>query len=256
MSKRVTAILMTGLLGWGAFNPTQALGSEPPAEGRTFADALRALGWTVAALPDGSLQLSRSSGTSSTPELPAPPSPTAAQPEPSLAEGAWSVLRGYGWRVETNAQGATLLYPPSAATPSAQPAPEPERPEAQSEVAQDLNAILAERGWRVERAADGSLSLFPLRRSDSVGRALAASVGSLPPAVADGTVRLPVNTWDEARAVALSWLASVGDPGLRLGKIWRIQRLYLVSIDQARAPHDLRHQISIDVDDGRVLVLN
>jgi hypothetical protein len=65
-----------------------------------------------------------------------------------------------------------------------------------------------------------------------------------------------VDSWEKARATALSWLESVGNPALQLGKIRRIHRLHLVSIIGAEPPHRLLHQIAVGVDDGRVVVLN
>lgn len=256
MSKRVAVILIVGFLGWGAFNPIRAGGGEPPAGGQTFVDALRAAGWSVEVLSDGSLQLTRSTGVPSAPEKAAPPSPGALQAQVTAEESGWSVLRDYGWRVEADAGGARLLYPPKAKMSPSPTEPEPAGPTAQIAMAKDLNALLVERGWRVEREADGSLSLFPLRRGPTARPHLEPSLGTVPPAVADGAVKLPVNTWERARAVSLSWLESVGDPSLRLGKIRRIHHLYLISIVDANAPHALRHQISVGVIDGRVMVLN
>lgn len=256
MGKRAAATLITAFLGWGAINPSLGSDGTTPAEGHTFAEALRAAGWGVEVLADGSLQLSPSTGAPSEPARAAPPSTGTAQGETAAEAGGWSVLRDHGWTIEKDAQGTTLLYPPRAVTAPSAPAPGPAQPTTQTDVAQDLDAVLAERGWRVERAADGSLSLFPLRRDQPARSSTEPSVGSLPPAVADGAVRLPVDTWDKARAVALSWLESVGDPSLRLGKIWRIQRIYLVSIVRADWSRALRHQISVGVDDGRVVVLN
>lgn len=256
MGKRAAAILVTGFLGWGALNPTHGSDGTTPAEGHTFAGALRAAGWGVEVLADGSLLLSPSTGTPSARERAAPPSTGTTKGETTAEEGGWSVLRNHGWKIEKDAQGTTLLYPPKAVTAPSPPEPEPAQPTAQTELAQDLDAVLAERGWRVERAADGSLSLFPLRRDRPARPSLESSVGSLPPAVAGGAVRLPVDTWDKARAVALSWLESVGDPSLRLGKIRRIHHLYLISVVDAKAPHTLRHQISVSVEGGRVVVLN
>ena len=69
-------------------------------------------------------------------------------------------------------------------------------------------------------------------------------------------VALPVDGWAEVRAVAQSWLDSVNDPTLRLGKARRIFRVYLVSIVDERPPHRLRHQIAVSVEDGRIVVLN
>jgi hypothetical protein len=248
-----------------------------------FADALRAAGWEVEVLVDGSLQLYPQSGA----ESQAPPTPAAAASAgkpgsaPATPEDAfdWSPLRAHGWGVQTDDDGSTLLFPPAsgagkatAATegiagppieeqaPSkartATAAPEIAGPAAQAEIAGEIDRLLAERGWRVGRSDDGSLLLYPLGRVDVSAAAIEPSAGVLPEAVRERQVSLPVDGWGEARAVAQSWLDSVKDPTLRLGKVRRIFQVYLVSIVDASPPHRLRHQIAVSVEDGRVVVLN
>lgn len=271
-----------------------AMGAERM-EGTTgFAEALEAAGWSAEAQADGSLILSPAERTTSTsaaadegPDataadgvLQSADTPTADQGDSDSAgaqvapsdSGDWSILSGLGWRVETDADGATLLYPPGTApatnaNPAApEPTPEPagseataptmSPPEARQEVAQDLDALLAERGWRTERNENGSLLLFPLARDKGPTTAVAPAGGTIPVAARDGTVSLPVDSWEEARTVALSWLEPVGDPTLRLGRIRQVFRVYLISIVDAAPPHRLRHQISVSAEDGRVIVLN
>ncbi len=248
-----------------------------------FADALRAAGWEVEVLVDGSLQLYPKSGA----ESEAPPTSAAAtsagKPDstPATPEHAfdWSPLRAHGWQVQTDDAGSTLLFPPAseagkatgpsegvAGPPNEDKAPSKaptttEAPQiagraAQVEIAAEIDRLLAERGWRVGRSADGSLLLYPLGRVGVSAAAIEPSAGVLPEAVREQQVSLPVEGWGEVRAVAQSWLDSVKDPTLQLGKVRRIFRVYLVSIVDASPPHRLRHQIAISVEDGRVVVLN
>ena len=184
----------------------------------------------------------------------------------------WQTLRRLGWRIETDADGATLLFPPSS-VPASEPEtrtvapvtsiPQPEVDEApspssavQDELAQDLDALFAQRGWRSQRLADGSLLLIPLQRvaADAVG--IQPAAGFIPAAVTEGQIQLPVDNWRKARAVANAWLDAYGDDKLRLGKLRRVLRVYVVSIVERMRPAALRHQLSIGVDDGRVVVLN
>jgi hypothetical protein len=261
---RALTILGAGI-GW----LTLASAAETDAQGRTFVESLRAAGWQVEVLVDGSLELmpdprAPAADQASEPETGAPAASGAAEPPTP----DWATLRDHGWRVETDADGSTLLYPPSPAAekaapdpatppaPVAVPAATPDAAAARDEVARDLDALLAERGWRAKRESDGTVLLFPLRRAENAPRGMQRAAGVVPAAVTESKVTLPIDTWNEARVVAASWLESVGDPSLRLGKVRAILRVYVVSIVDKAPPHALRHQISIGADDGRILVLN
>ena len=275
MRQRLVTIAV-GLLALGILSAPMA-GAGSVSSGQGFADALRAAGWDVEVMADGSLELSPASMPVAVEGLDAPQSPNEAPDQtpdqtpaarttaPVVQPGDWSVLRDFGWRVETDADGSTLLYPHSAAPapmdPKAEPSLEPEvaeptLPDAQAEVARDLDALLAERGWRARREADGTLLLLPLSRGSDAAATLEPGAGTLSRAISEGRVTLPVDTWDKARAITLTWLESLGDPALRLGKIRRVHRVYLVSIVADAPPHGLLHQIAIGVDDGRIRVLN
>lgn len=272
MHNKLARTLNLLILGSGICWLQAAPASETGPDGRTFVESLRAAGWQVEMLVDGSLQLmpvSRSpeenqdeQGGS---EPPTGPDPVGA--EDTLPD--WAALRERGWRVETDAEGATLLYPPAPAatpTPAPAPAPTPVAPDvahaapdqvaARDEVARDLDSLLAERGWRAERESDGTLVLFPLRRVEARPNPIEPAAGVVPSAITQSGVSLPIDTWGKAQAVAASWLESVGDSSLQVGKIREIFRVYLVSIVETEPPNALRHQISIGVEDGRVVVLN
>jgi hypothetical protein len=202
------------------------------------------------------------------------PSDAAVAAKPT----GFEVLRDYGWGVETDADGATLLFPPGARSePAPVTAPSPaarEAPTARVALARNLDALLAERGWRAERDADGALLLFPLRRASPQPQPMSTeaitavatkdveasvraerSAGFIPALVAEDRLQLPVDHWKEARAVARAWLEAVDDPTLKLSKIRKVRRVYLVDVVDNFRPFDLRHQIAISADDGRVIVV-
>lgn len=270
MSKTLAYTVGLALLWPGAIGLALGAGSDPPASPQTFSEALRAAGWGVEVLDDGSLQLAPAAPTPAetpppgpspselaTAQPPVAPRPEAApSPVPAAEAVDWSVLRRHGWRVERDADQATLLFPPGTAVGVEPRVAEPSVQESPAEAPRELDALLAARGWRVEREEDGSLLLFPLLRATRVSSPLAQSVGHVPSAVTLGRVSLPVDTWEKAKGVAASWLESVGDPTLRLGKIRRIHRVYLVSVLGSSPPYPLRHQIAVAVEDGRVLVLD
>jgi len=208
-------------------------------------------------------------------ETPAAAAPDAGAGDLGRMTGPdWYRLRNLGWRVEADADGATLLYPPisKAVAPAGQAAPvaQPEK---------TLDSLLQERGWRVERDAKGALLLHPhrigkappaaamLREGQAAaatgpagpkgaegGLALAKGAETAP--VRDAAIALPVDRWAEARVIAEAWLAEHGAPGWRVGKIRQIHRVYLVSIIDSARPPRVVHQIAITGGNGRVVVLN
>lgn len=267
------------LLTAGALSCATATAAELTTGSPTFADALRAAGWQVDVQVDGSLILrpgdtpaDASAATSSM------PSNAAAAPKPA----GFEVLREYGWGVKTDADGATLLFPPGAASTAAAPAAGTPAAAPRVEMARSLDTLLAERGWRAERDADGALLLFPLRHLSPQAQAATEPVaeaaptqptavaagnpgasastqrgaGFVPALVSEGQIQLPIDHWKEARAVAQAWLAAVDDPTLKLSKVRKVLRVYVVTIGDSFRRGVLRHQIAISADDGRVIVVH
>ena len=233
-----------------------AVGGEGPSGG--FLRALETAGWEAQRLPDGAVELRTTRRDAA--EEPTRAEPTDARPERDAPESPtqlWERLRGSGWRVEVAPDGSTLLYPPvtgedASAAADEQPAEPPSEPQ------MTLDDLLSQRGWRVERTADGSLLLYP-RGEGAVAEQKSPPMpcqGHVPAPVSAGELELPVDVWSEAKIIADAWLSSVDGAGLTVGRIRRIFRVFLVSIVDARPPHELRHQIAINAEDGRVVVLN
>jgi hypothetical protein len=104
----------------------------------------------------------------------APEAPAAESP---VGEAAWEQLRASGWRVERDADGSTLLYPPAFLAPAPSV---PARPAGEAEVFEHLRA----QGWRVERDADGSVLLLP-------PAAPAAAAGTAQVGTSEGPAQAP-----------------------------------------------------------------
>jgi hypothetical protein len=119
----------------------------------------------------------------------------------------------------------------------------------------DIDALLRGRGWQVERDLQGSLVLRP-RAADLAPQTITPSQGFVTAPVREETVKLPVNRWVDARAIADAWVAEHGDGRLRVGKIRQVHRVYLVSIVGVDAPNQVIHQIAITGGNGHVVVLN
>lgn len=253
------------LLFGGASGLALELAQDPPGGLETFSGALRAAGWAVDVLNDGSLQLTRAAPVPavapSPPVAPASvvepgsePAPAPTMTPPGLASGQhpqevdWTPLLHHGWRLEHDRDHATLLFPPESGVKSGA--------ETVIETPSDLLSLLGARGWRAQRESDGTLLLSPLGHARGNDSPLAPEPGQVPRAVARGQISLPVDSWEKAKEVAASWLESVDDPNLRLGNVRRIHRVYLINVLGSSPPYPLRHQLAIRVDDGRVLVLD
>lgn len=215
--------------------------------------AFRQAGWDAQRSPDGSLILRPGSAAEAVAEAEKKPRATPAESD------MWGRLRGMGWRVETDTEGATLLYPPARKKVPAKVKAAAARGSAET-VDKSLDELLEERGWRVERSSDGSLILYPQAEESAPEQPAAAVIepaeGFVPATAEVAKIDMPVDKWREARRIAEAWLEVFGNDELDVGKIRKVLRVYLVSIVEAAPPHNLRHQIAINTSDGRVVVLN
>jgi len=162
-----------------------------------------------------------------------------------------AALKGHGWRVERDAEGALLLFPPSP-QPVTEPA-DPLPPETGEMIdATDLDALqaaAAERGWAHRREADGSLVLLPPGVSPEPGDARSCQIGMVRVSGAE-EVALPVDTEAKAYRLAEFWLRERGVSSLAIGRIRQVNRLFLVSMVEHAEPFLLHTQLVIRVDDG------
>lgn len=195
---------------------------------------LREKGWQVSRDQDGALLLYPSG-----PSVAAESSDTQEQ-EADRLDDLRALLTASGWKVEKQAQGDLLLYPGSSGT-TAKPGTGTLKIE-QTNVVGVKNA-LDKAGWRTEQREDGSLILYP--------RADGAQKTEDP--VAAGKVTLPVDTWKEARRIARYWIKQQGDDTLSMGKIRKVNWIYLVSIVDKHPPYELKNQLVIRSGDGSVV---
>lgn len=191
-------------------------------------------GWQVERDRDGSLLLYPGGrGSNATGSEPAAP-----------LDDIRALLAASGWVVEKREGGDLLLYPGSPSSPTAPPP-------AAAEVGQtDLDAVekaVEQAGWRAERKEDGSLILYPRSAASTTVRAAEQDP------VSAGRVTLPIDSWKEARLVGLHWLRLQQDDTLTLGRIRKVNWIYLISIVDKSPPYRLRNQLAIRSQDGRVV---
>jgi hypothetical protein len=217
----------------------QAASQTPPG---LDLDTLSRVGWRVERAADGSTLLY--------PPVPAP----APQGPASIGLGV-----GEGAPIGPPAAPAALIVPPvtvPSAAPVAAPAAAVAAPTTATELSfADLETVLRGRGWQVERDPQGALVLRP-KTAGLAPQGIAPNQGFVTAPVRKETVKLPVNRWVDARAIADAWVAEHGGGRLRVGKIRQVHRVYLVSIVGVDAPNQVVHQIAITGGNGHVVVLN
>ena len=206
---------------------------------------------------------------------------------PGIDEQAKQRLRDSGWQIEEAEDGSLLLFPGHRESPAAASA------EAEVDSMGQLQKRLEEAGWVTRRAEDGSLLLFPVPPQLETGsntiegnlmdesmqerlRAAGWTVqqaadGSLllfppgtpadslvpcPGAKTGASITLPVDSSQEARAVAEKWLKKQPLGDATVGRIRDVVRIYVVSIVSSTPPHRLRHQIAIRKRDGSVILVD
>ncbi|MCP4041272.1 MAG: hypothetical protein GY731_04845 [Gammaproteobacteria bacterium] len=204
--------------------------------------------------PTGGREISTSSGEV-IPEV----TPSTDQIIPAMEiNRVQNLLESRGWRVERDAQGNTLLFPTgggevskSSGEVTPEVTPSTDQIVTISEIDQ-LRGLLESRGWRVEREAGGNILLFPSNKSPVDPMDYRSRL--LPPITA-GRMELPVDTWHEARLLAKAWLKTLSRTDLTVGKIRKINWIYVVSIVDRDPPYELVNQLLIKSKDGQVLVL-
>ena len=180
-------------------------------------------------------------------------------------------LRGYlaphGWRVEADGAGGVLLYPGAFTDHSVPRTASSTR--AQSGITsvkgftsgdlEILRATLAPHGWHVEGDSRGGLLLIPQPPSaqESVATYVAARSwsGVILPEIQRGTIGLPIDSWEKAHQLTLSWIELSGQNDLVPGKIRNINKVYLISVVSRIPPHTLRHQLVFREEDGHMFLV-
>ncbi len=177
-----------------------------------------------------------------------------------------------GWKVERNAAGDLLLYPSTFvggdASQKTEPAKKSEFTTPTADTTIDATALdhleqtLGKKGWQVERNADGDLLLYPAAADEQrpPGQHLTVHVTAFKQCVDDtsetihlANISLPIGSESDAKAIANAWLTVFGKGGDSIGKIRRVNMLYIVSVVSSKQPHTLLRQLVIDQRTGNVI---
>ena len=187
----------------------------------------------------------------------APPAPTQEPPPGagSRAQDVYRMLEERGWRIHQDASGNTLLIPARTAGSPASGSTTTAAGPAGDSLA-DFRRAAEATGWRIESTADGSLIMRPpgasavrLDATSTIG----TCQGVVTPSVATGSLGLPISNTASARRLAEEWLTDNASVGRAVGRLRQVNRIYVVSIVDDAPPFQLRNQLIIRRDNGRVI---
>ncbi len=197
-------------------------------------DKLEAAGWKVRQESNGSLIIMHDGGTA------------AAASRENRWKEIEQQLRKSGWKTLQDADGSLILIPPEKPIVTA---PKAEKSDTE-ESFQSMQQKLRDAGWQVTNTADGSILLYPPEQTPT------NKPRACPGIPQTAGVTLPVNSWQKAHDIAVSWLKGQSGYHASVGRIRKILNIYIVSIVADRTPHTLLQQIAIRNHDGAVIVLN
>lgn len=213
-------------------------GRIPATDLDSLRQALKEKGWKVSQDQNGDLLVYPSGAVVAAEPL------DSGEPDTDRLDDLRALLSASGWKVDKRAQGDLVLYP--ASPPAAAKSEDKVLRIEQTDVVGVKNA-LDKAGWRTERRNDGSLILYPRSGSSPEVAAMERDPVSM------GKVKLPVDSWKEARLIASYWIGQQANQGLSLGKIRKVNWIYLVSIVEKSPPYRLKNQLAIRSQDGRVV---
>ncbi|MCU7834566.1 MAG: hypothetical protein KZQ83_04850 [gamma proteobacterium symbiont of Taylorina sp.] len=164
-------------------------------------------------------------------------------------------LQQAGWSVSNDSDGAMRLTPPSTyAAAKAEENSNTVNNNAQNSF-MDMQQKLKASGWDITNNSDGSILLYPPESTPQ--KKVAADRLQICPGTRQAVeITLPVDSWQEAHNIANEWLKNTSIPYSAVGKIRRINKVYIISIVADKAPYALMHQIAIRNSNGAVIVLN
>ncbi|WP_316365660.1 hypothetical protein [Candidatus Thiodiazotropha sp. CDECU1] len=170
-------------------------------------------------------------------------------------------LRGRGWQVKWDADNTLILIPETAKaiseTTQKPPRPSTSDPlETPDELPRDLTGFDY---WHIERDQQGALLFRPVDLTTQKQQSADAGYDRQMDCRIDHfqltAGSLPVDQWSEAQDIAKQWLSNSGTEGLQVGRIRKINRIYLISIVEESAPYSLRHQLAVRVSDAAVVLI-
>ncbi|MCG7949568.1 MAG: hypothetical protein AB2729_07505 [Candidatus Thiodiazotropha taylori] len=252
----ISGFHITMLLLW-VFLWLPIMGLADPANslGESLRESLQQQGWQQYTAEDGSVIYRQPKKDAAT-DIP------SGNRETGEIRKFGEALQSHGWQVEWDADNTLILKPATPPTtsgnnlnPSQQPPAAPLQT-MKDDLPSDMSGF---KYWHIERDQGGALLFRPVELSALEQQTKAARTIQSTECRIDQfqltNGSLPVDQWSEAQDVAKQWLKTEGVAGLQVGRIRKINRIYLVSIVGESAPYPLKHQLVIRASDGSVILI-
>ncbi|MET0005738.1 MAG: hypothetical protein ABW087_19190 [Candidatus Thiodiazotropha sp.] len=164
-----------------------------------------------------------------------------------------NALQERGWQVEWDSDGTLILRPGDTGDAPAETATQTVE---SGSVTLPAN-LKGFEYWHIERDESGALLLHPVElpsTNQSMTVDATANMAEcridyfqLDPGV------LPLDEWSEVHELTKRWIDTTQESGLQVGRIRKINRVYLVSVVGDSEPYRLKYQLAIRVSDGGVI---
>ncbi|MET0064400.1 MAG: hypothetical protein AB2552_05240 [Candidatus Thiodiazotropha endolucinida] len=167
-----------------------------------------------------------------------------------------NALQERGWQVEWDSDGTLILRPGDTGDTDDVPAQTATQPDESGTVTLPAN-LKGFEYWHIERDESGALLFHPVElpstnQSMTVDATAEMAECRIDYFQLDPGV-LPLDEWSEVHELTKRWIDATKESGLQVGKIRKINRVYLVSVVGVTEPYRLRYQLAIRVSDGGVI---
>ncbi|MES9820612.1 MAG: hypothetical protein ABW161_04630 [Candidatus Thiodiazotropha sp.] len=167
-----------------------------------------------------------------------------------------NALQERGWQVEWDSDGTLILRPGDTGDEGDAPAQTATQNVERGPVTLPAN-LKGFEYWHIERDDSGALLFHPVELpSTNQSKTVDATANmaecridyfQLDPGV------LPLDGWSEVHELTKRWIDTTRESGLQVGRIRKINRVYLVSVVGVSEPYRLKYQLAIRISDGGVI---
>ncbi|MEW8605795.1 MAG: hypothetical protein AB2594_13805 [Candidatus Thiodiazotropha sp.] len=228
--------------------PLASLAEQPSTLSDSLRESLLQQGWQEYLAADGSVIYRQPNKQSVTDNQ-------SATAETANLHRFGDALEDRGWQVEWDDEGMLVLRPGEAGGLPAQGSTQPAKSDSAALPA-DLSGF---KYWHIERGEGGALLFHPLKSDPTIQPPSTVAMEQAAECRIDhfqlDSDALPIDEWSEVHDLATKWIDASGEAGLLVGRIRKVQRVYLVSMVGDTEPYRLKHQLAIRESDGGVILL-
>ncbi|MCU7944709.1 MAG: hypothetical protein KZQ87_18730 [Candidatus Thiodiazotropha sp. (ex Cardiolucina cf. quadrata)] len=167
-----------------------------------------------------------------------------------------NALQERGWQVEWDSDGTLILRPGDTGDTDDAPVQKVTQPVESGTVTLPAN-LKGFEYWHIERDESGALLFHPVELPSTNQSMTVDATAKMAECRIDyfqfDPGVLPLDEWSEVHELTKRWIDATKESGLQVGKIRKINRVYLVSVVGVSEPYRLKYQLAIRVSDGGVI---